>query len=92
MLSGVAVVALLALVVAAGVTYVDAVDKAELRQTPILAGPIPEIVRAIDDGKGVIGARSGWLHFVSPEVKPYGGQFLSEDEYVTYLTWPSDRR
>jgi hypothetical protein len=90
MLRGVAMVALLALVVAAGVTYVDAVDKAERRQAPILAGPIPEIVREIDDGKGVIGARSGWLLFVSPKVKPYGGQFLTEDEYVTYLTWPSD--
>jgi hypothetical protein len=27
---------------------------------------------------------------VTADIPTWGGQFLSEDEYVTYLTWPSD--
>jgi hypothetical protein len=44
----------------------------------------------VDDGKGVIGSRSHVLVYVESEIPTYGGQFLTEDEYATYLTWPSD--
>lgn len=54
--------------------------------------PYPALAAAIDDGKGVIGARSGSLVFVTADIATWGGQFLSEDEYVTYLTWPSDEQ
>jgi hypothetical protein len=60
------------------------------RQASVLNGPYRELASRITDGKGVIGARSLYLLFVDPEVQTYGGEFLSEKEYVTYLTWPSD--
>jgi hypothetical protein len=28
----------------------------------------------------------------SADIPTYGGQFLTEDEYATYLTWPSDQQ
>jgi hypothetical protein len=50
------------------------------------------IVNAVDDGRGVIGARATQRWFsVGTDVPVWGDQFLTEDEYVTYLTWPSDR-
>jgi hypothetical protein len=60
------------------------------RQAAVLNGPYRELASRITDGKGVIGARSLYLLFVDPNVQTYGGEFLSEREYVTYLTWPSD--
>lgn len=90
-LKAAAVAALLALVVGAASGYVDALDLARLREKSTLRGPLPRIVREIDDGKGVIGSRVTQLLFVDPNLKTFGGQFLSEHDYVTYLTWPSDR-
>jgi hypothetical protein len=90
-LKAAAVGACLALFVGAGTAYVEAVDGATHRQAEVRAAGIPRIANAIDDRKGVIGTRSGHLLFVNPELKTYGGMFLSEEEYVTYLTWPSDR-
>jgi hypothetical protein len=49
-----------------------------------------DFVPLIDDGKGVIGSRSHILVNYTADLPTYGGQFLSEDEYVTFLTWPSD--
>ncbi|MGH9112708.1 MAG: hypothetical protein ACRDZN_10510, partial [Acidimicrobiales bacterium] len=37
-----------------------------------------------------IGARSHSLVNVTADIPTWGGQFLAEDEYATYLTWPSD--
>lgn len=51
-----------------------------------------ELAAAVDDGKGVIGARaSQLLYSTRTDVQTWGDQFLTEDEYATYLTWPSDR-
>jgi hypothetical protein len=86
-----AAVAFVALLVGAGLTYADMLGFVQHKQRNVLAGPIRKLDSEIDDGKGVIGSRSGRLLFVSPNIKTYGGQFLSEQEYVTYLTWPSDR-
>jgi hypothetical protein len=48
-------------------------------------------VAAIDDERGVIGARAHQIVFGATAGTPtWGDQFLTEDEYVTYLTWPSD--
>ncbi|HEX8804332.1 MAG TPA: hypothetical protein VF743_09065 [Acidimicrobiales bacterium] len=49
-----------------------------------------QLLALIDDGKGVIGARSHVLLNVTADIDTYGGQFLTEDEYATFLTWPSD--
>jgi hypothetical protein len=49
------------------------------------------MVDSMDDDRGVIGARAHQLLFtVTTDVPTWGDQFLTEDEYVTFLTWPSD--
>lgn len=89
-LKAAAVCAFVAVVIGAGEGYADAVDMAKLRERSILRGPLPGLAGEIDDGRGVIGSRVTQLLFVDPQIKTYGGQFLSADEYATYLTWPSD--
>jgi hypothetical protein len=64
------------------------VSRARIEQAPF-----DEYVELIDErggDRGVVGARSHVLVNASADVPTYGGQFLTEDEYVTYLTWPSD--
>jgi hypothetical protein len=60
------------------------------QQAAVVNGPYRELASHITDGKGVVGARSLYLLFVDPNIRTFGGEFLSEKEYVTYLTWPSD--
>ena len=66
-------------------------QEASVHQQEVLASPLQRIAAAIDDGRAVVGARAGRITFVNPTVATYGGQFLTEREYVTFLTWPSDR-
>jgi hypothetical protein len=50
-----------------------------------------KMVDSIDDDRGVIGARAHQLLFtVTTDVPTWGDQFLTEEEYVMFLTWPSD--
>lgn len=60
-------------------------------QESILSGPIPAVAQRINDGKAVIGVRALHLAWVDSDIQIYGGFFLSEREFVTFLTWPSDR-
>jgi hypothetical protein len=78
------------LVIAAATTLVSTSHSQDERRVPIDEGPYRELAGAVNDGKGVIGARSHSLLNVSADIPTWGGQFLTEDEYVTYLTWPSD--
>jgi hypothetical protein len=78
------------LVAAAGSSLVSVVHEHDAMRAAIDAAPYRQLAGAITDGKGVIGARSHSLLNVRADVLTWGGQFLSEDEYVTYLTWPSD--
>jgi hypothetical protein len=49
------------------------------------------MVDSIDDDRGVIGARAHQILFTaSTDVPAWGDQFLTEEEYATFLTWPSD--
>jgi hypothetical protein len=86
-LASVALVGLLAVAVS---TFDHVMDTHEERRAIIVTGPYSELAAAIDDDRGVIGARSHNLLNVTARTPTWGGQFLSEDEYVTYLTWPSD--
>jgi hypothetical protein len=80
-----------ALVVGASLTYRDAVDLTERQRRGMELQPFREFVAAIDDGKGVIGARAHvTLLSVTADLPTWGDQFLTEREYVTFLTWPSD--
>lgn len=78
------------LVVMAATTLVDVADSQDRSATFIDNGPLRQLAGTITDGKGVIGARSHSLLNVTADIPTWGGQFLTEDEYVTYLTWPSD--
>lgn len=76
---------------AAFVTLGDAARRYEHSRLNIETNATRGIVETIDDGKGVIGSRSTQVFFsVTTEVPVWGGQFLTEEEYVTYLLWPSD--
>jgi hypothetical protein len=86
----VAVGAVLALAALAGSTLRDAVRIHDVHRAAVEAGPYSRLAEQVDDGKGVIGARSHSLLNVTADIPTWGGQFLTEDEYVTYLTWPSD--
>jgi hypothetical protein len=78
------------LVLLAAVTLEDTVHTHDGQRAIVESGPYRQLAGAITDGKGVIGARSHSLLNVTADIPTWGGQFLTEDEYVTYLTWPSD--
>jgi hypothetical protein len=79
------------LVAAAAVTYRDSARGFDRVRHAVDTSAYPSLAAAIDDGKGVIGARAHQaLMSVSTNIQTWGDQFLTEDEYVTYLTWPSD--
>jgi hypothetical protein len=81
--------AVLALV--AAVTLGDASDRFEEARITTQTSAIPEIARSVVDDKGVIGTRVTQVFFSTRvDVPTWGDQFLTEEEYVTYLTWPSD--
>lgn len=78
------------LVVLATTTLDDTVHAHDEQRAIIDGGAYRQLAAAITDGKGVIGARSHSLLNVTADIPTWGGQFLTEDEYVSYLTWPSD--
>lgn len=79
---------LLAACVAGGLNHIA--HEQDALRTTVDAAPFRQLAAAVTDGKGVIGARSHALLNVTADIETWGGQFLSEAEYVTYLTWPSD--
>lgn len=78
------------LVTVAVVSYQARARTTRTMSHQVQAGPYSQLAEMIDDGRGVIGSRSHVLVNVDSEIEAYGGQFLTEDEYATYLTWPSD--
>jgi hypothetical protein len=88
--TAIAVLTVLALAVTAGTTLTQVARYHERRRASVERAPFRELVAAVDDDRGVIGARSHVLVNVSTRVPTWGGQFLTEDEYATFLTWPSD--
>jgi hypothetical protein len=83
-------VLVVALVGAAGTSWATTVERATTSERGVREGPLPELAAAIDDDRGVIGARVGRLLFVDEDRPVWGTVFLTEEEFVTYLTWPSD--
>jgi hypothetical protein len=79
-----------ALLLASFNAYDRVARKAQRLDQSIRVAAYHDFVPLIDDGKGVIGSRSHILVNYTADLPTYGGQFLSEDEYVTFLTWPSD--
>lgn len=67
----------------------DVAEEARVKTDDAL--PVQRLVASIDDDRGVIGARSHQVFFgVTTDTPTWGDQYLTEEEYVTYLTWPSD--
>jgi hypothetical protein len=85
-----ALVVVAALGAAACTSWTTTVERATTAERSVGNGPLPQLAARIDDDKGVIGARVGRLTMVDPDRPIWGTVFLSEQEFVTYLTWPSD--
>lgn len=78
------------LFVAAWLSLIVELAHVRVSQERILTGPYRDLASHVTDGMGVIGSRSLYLLYADPDIATYGTQFLSEEELVTYLTWPSD--
>jgi len=80
------------LLVGAAVTVDTIRDVAEHFRLPTVdTHPVQRMVASIDDDRGVVGARAHQLVFgVRAGTPTWGDQYMTEGEYVTYLTWPSD--
>lgn len=87
-LLGIVPVILLA-VVAASAFHSTGLEARRLTNV-VEGGGYREAAELIDDGKGVLGGRAFRLLAIDTDIRTYGGQFLSEEEFVTFLTWPSD--
>lgn len=81
-----------ALAFAAGSSWITTVERATVAELGVREGPLPGLAARIDDDRGAIGARAGRLLFVDGDQEIWGTVFLSEEEFVTYLTWPSDQQ
>jgi hypothetical protein len=85
-----AVVSIGALAAAACSSWATTVERATTAERSVRDGSLPELAERVDDDKGVIGARVGRLTMVDADQPIWGTVYLSEEEFVTYLTWPSD--
>ena len=84
------VLALAGLVVSVAASYRETVGSLQALERTVVSGPYPRFASVLPAGSGVIGTRSVYLNLVATDVRVFGGQFLTEEEYVTFLTWPSE--
>lgn len=87
----IALLCLIGLTTLSVVSYAEAMKEARTRTAYVLSPAFEKLVAAIPTGEGVIGTRASYLDFGATDVRAYGEQFLTEAEYVTFLTWPSDQ-
>jgi hypothetical protein len=81
---------LVGLLASAMLAYHNTIEDIDEFERAIADGPYRRLGNMIPRDAGVIGTRSEYLNFVSTNARVYGGQFLTEEDYVTFLTWPSD--
>lgn len=53
-------------------------------------GPLPTLAKLVDDDRRVLGIRSHELARVDPEISTLFGRKMAEEDFVTFVTWPSD--
>lgn len=82
---------LVGLLATAAVGYRWTAEELQTLERAVANGPYRRFTNQIPSGGGVIGTRSVYLNFVSTRERIFGGQFLTEREYVTFLTWPSEQ-
>jgi hypothetical protein len=85
------VLGLVGLLASAIFAYQTTIEKVQGLERAIAHGPYGRLGRMVPPEAGVIGTRSEYLNFVSTNARMFGGQFLTEQEYATFLAWPSDR-
>jgi len=68
----------------------DALDTADIMQTWPAPSELAAVAELIDNDKAVIGSRPYWLIYHNHENDLLTPDFLSEEDFVTYLSWPSD--
>ncbi|MCJ7509563.1 MAG: hypothetical protein MUP14_01560 [Dehalococcoidia bacterium] len=68
----------------------DSLDTANMMQTRPAQSELAAVAELIDDDKAVIGSRPYWLIYHTHENELLTTDFLSEEDFVTYLSWPSD--
>lgn len=78
------------LVLGATVNVGSYVGRAAAGHRTVLAGSWPVFAGLVDDGTAVLGVRSHELVWTDPNVKTEFSRTLSEADFVTYLTWPTD--
>jgi hypothetical protein len=83
-------VAVAGLVAANVVGYHIKLDRFQELKTAVIQAPYRQLAEEVAPGEGVVGTRSFYLNNTSTNPSAYGGQFLSESEYRTLLTWPSE--
>lgn len=85
------VLGLVGLLASAAVSYRGTVENLQDLERAIANGAYERFANEIPPNGGVIGTRAVYLNLVATDVRTFGGQFLTEREYVTLLTWPSER-
>jgi 4-amino-4-deoxy-L-arabinose transferase-like glycosyltransferase len=68
----------------------DDLDTANMMQTRPAQSELAAVAKFIDDDKAVIGSRLYWLIYYEHENELLTTDFISEEDFVTYLSWPSD--
>jgi hypothetical protein len=66
------------------------VHRSAERHREVFAGSWPVLASLVDDGKAVLGVRSHELVWTDPTIKTEFSRTMSEADFVTFLTWPSD--
>jgi hypothetical protein len=83
-------VLVVALGIGAGASLVRVTGDVEDQDDRLAASGLEVTADRITDDRGVIGVRVSRLKWVGSDAPIWSSQFLTEDEYVTFLTWPSD--
>jgi hypothetical protein len=85
------VLGLVGLLASAAVSYRGTVQNLQDLERAVANSAYERFADEIPPNGGVIGTRAVYLNLVAADVRTFGGQFLTEREYVTLLTWPSER-
>lgn len=81
---------LTALTVGAFLHLVDRVSTSVEQREAIVHGASPDLVAAIDDDRAVIGVRPHQLLWTEPSLPTTYGRTMTEEDWVTFLSWPDD--
>jgi hypothetical protein len=69
---------------------VDSVSEKVEQRNQLIVGPAPEFAATIDDDRTVIGVRPHQILWTDPSVPTAYARTMTEEDWVTYLTWPDD--